>query len=150
MLSMRRWLYLLPLVLLAISAGCGTGYNNPPVNSGLYGNWNIVMYPTGSQTPVYAFGLAMSQEGNTNYSGASIPYTGFVGVPGNMCINANALNATATTNNSGNTFTMTITDSSSGTVITVQGSLATLSGNYNNGASQTCPASSGTMSMSVQ
>lgn len=147
---MRRWLYLVPLLLLALTAGCGTGYNNPPVNNGLYGNWGIVMYPTGSQTPVYVFGLAMSQLGNTNFSGASIPYSGFVSAPTNMCINANDLSATATTNNAGNTFSMTVTDPSSGTVITVQGSLSTLSGSYSNAASQTCSASSGTMSMTAQ
>ncbi len=148
----RCFCLLITLVLIALTAGCGTGYNNPTTNVGLYGNWNVTMYPTGSATPVYVFGLAMSQEGSSNYSGAAIAYTGGVAVPSNMCINANTLTAVATT--SGNNFNMTITDSTSQTVISVTGTLATqtstLSGNYTNPASSTCPASSGTVDMLAQ
>ncbi len=149
---MQRCLCLLSLFVLAVTAGCGTGYNNPPTNVGLFGNWNVTMTPTGSQTPVYVFGLAMSQEGSSNYSGASIPYTGGVPAPSNMCIDANKLSANATT--SGSNFTMTVTDPSSGTIISVQGTLApqssTISGTYNNAASSTCSASSGSMTMVAQ
>jgi len=147
-----RGLYLLFAVpLLAVVTSCG-GNNNYPNNYGLYGDWNIAMYQNGSQAAVYVFGLAMSQEG-ANYSGSSIAYNGSVPVPSNMCINANSLRATATT--SGNTYTMTITDTSSNTVITVTGQLesngsTTVTGNYNNAASPTCPASSGTMDMVPQ
>jgi hypothetical protein len=149
--SMQRFPYFLALFLLAMVTGCGSG-NNTTSNVGLFGNWNVVMYPTGSTTPSYVFGLAMSQEGNNNYSGASIAYTGGVGVPSNMCIDANALSATASTN--GSNFTMTVTDTTTSTVITVQGSLATqtttLSGTYSNLASQACVASRGTVTMTPQ
>ena len=150
---MRRCLcLLLTLTLLALILGCGTGYNNPTTNVGLYGNWNVTMYPTGSATPVYVFGLAMSQEGSSNYSGASIVYNGSVAAPSNMCINASTLTAVAST--SGNNFTMTVTDATSGTVISVTGSLASqtseLTGNYSNVASSTCPSSSGTVDMLAQ
>lgn len=150
---MKRWFCLLPLFLLVLTAGCGSGYNNPAENVGLYGNWNVVMYPTGNANAIYVFGLAMSQEGSSNYSGASIAYTGGVSAPSNMCINANTLSASASV--SGSNFTMTVTDTSSNTVITVHGILPTLttsslSGNYSNAASSTCSASSGTMSMVAQ
>jgi hypothetical protein len=149
---MRLWSCFIALILVVLNAGCG-GSNNTVTNVGLFGDWNVTMYPTGSTTPVYVFGLAMSQEGSSNYSGGSIAYTGGVAVPSNMCINANALSATATT--SGNNFTMTVTDSTSETVITVHGTLATqngssLSGTYSNSASRTCSASSGTVSMIPQ
>jgi hypothetical protein len=148
---MRRWLLVLPLTLLVLIAGCGGG-NSTPTNVGLFGNWNITMYPTGSTTPAYVFALAISQEGSTNYSGSSITYTGGIAPPSNMCINPEALRATATT--SGNNFTMTITDSTTNTVISVQGTLSTqtttLSGTYSNQASSTCTASNGTMSMVPQ
>lgn len=150
--SMQRLSYFLALFLLATVAGCGSGNNNTTSNVGLFGNWNVVMYPNGSTTPSYVFGLAMSQEGGNNYSGSSIAYTGGVGVPSNMCIDANTLSATATT--SGSNFTMMITDATTSTVIIVNGSLATqtttLSGTYNNGASQVCAASRGTMTMTPQ
>jgi hypothetical protein len=149
---MKRCCCLLSLFVLAMTAGCGSGYNNPPTNIGLFGNWNVAMYPTGSTTAVYVFALAMSQEGSSNYSGASIAYTGSVPVPSNMCINAKTLSATATT--SGSNFTMTVTDTSSNTIISVQGTLPTqtssISGTYNNAASQACSASSGTMTMVAQ
>ena len=148
---MRRFYSLLPILLLAVLSGCG-GSNNTTNNYGLYGDWNVAMYQNGSQTAVYVFGLAMSQEGS-NYTGSSIAYDGSVPVPSNMCINANSLRATATT--SGNDYTMTITDTSSNTVITVTGQLesngsTSVTGNYNNAASATCPASSGTMDMVPQ
>ena len=47
------------------------------------GDWNIAMYPTNSPTPVYVFALAMSQEGSSTYSGASIAYNGSVVAPSN-------------------------------------------------------------------
>lgn len=148
---MKPLSYFLVLVLLATVTGCGSG-NNTQSNVGLLGNWNVVMYPNGSTTPSYVFGLAMSQLGSSNYSGASITYNGSVAIPSNMCINGNALSATAST--SGSNFTMTITDTTTDTVITVQGSLTTqtttLSGTYNNLASQSCPASTGTVSMTPQ
>jgi hypothetical protein len=148
---MRRWYSLVPILLLAVIAGCG-GDNNVDNNVGLMGYWNVAMYANGSQTAIYVFGLAMSQEGS-NYSGSSVAYDGSVPVPSNMCINANTLRATATT--SGNNYTMTITDTSSNTVITATGQLetngaTTLTGNYNNAASATCPASSGTLDMVPQ
>jgi len=150
---MRRLAGLLIVFLLVMTAACGSGYNNPPTNVGLYGNWNIAMYPTGSTTPVYVFALAISQEGSNNYSGAPIAYTGSVTVPSNMCINADTLSASATTTNAG-TFTMTITDTSSDTVISTTGTVPTesssISGSYNNPASATCPASSGSMTMVAQ
>ncbi len=150
---MRRWSLLIALFLVLLNAGCGGSGNNLVNNVGLYGDWNVAMYPTGSTTPVYVFGLAMSQEGANNYSGGSIAYTGGVGVPSNMCINSSALTAVGST--SGNNFTMTVTDSTSETVITVNGTLATqngssLSGTYNNPASRTCSASRGTISMVPQ
>ncbi len=141
----------LVLVLLVTVTGCGSG-NNTTSNVGLMGYWNVVMYQNGSSTPQYVFGLAMSQEGGSNYSGSSITYNGSVGIPSNMCINGNALSATATT--SGTNFTMTITDSTTDTVITVQGSLTTqtttLSGTYNNLASASCSASTGSASFTPQ
>jgi hypothetical protein len=150
---MRRYYYHLLVMLLLMSAvSCGSG-NNVPNNVGLFGNWNIAMYPTNSPNPVYAFALAMSQEGGSTYSGASIQYTGSVAQPSNMCINPNSLRATATTD-SNNNFTMTITDTSSNTTISVQGSLSsqttTLSGTYNNPPSQICSQSQGTVSMTPQ
>jgi len=141
--------------LLIMTAACGNGYNNPPTNVGLYGNWNVAMYPTGSQTAVYVFALAISQEGSNNYSGASTTYNGSVAIPTNMCINGNSLSVAATTTNSGTNFTMTITDTTSNTIISTSGTLSTSSnttvqGNYNNAASATCSASSGTMTMVAQ
>ncbi len=148
----RCQLTLLPIVLLALVAGCGTGVNTPS-NVALFGNWNIAMYPTNNANPVYVFALAMSQLGSSTYSGASIAYNGSVAQPSNMCINANSLRATATVG-SNNNFTMTITDTSTNTIISVQGSLTTqtneLSGNYTNGSSQACSASQGTVTMIPQ
>jgi hypothetical protein len=110
------------------------------------------MYANGGTAPVYVFALAMSQLGGSNYSGSSITYNGSVGIPSNMCINGNTLAATATT--SGSNFTMTVTDRTTNTVITVQGSLATqtttLSGTYNNLATSACTASTGTVTMTPQ
>lgn len=148
---MKRLSCFLVLVLLVTITGCGSG-NNTPNNVGLFGNWNVVMYPNGSSTPAYVFGLAMSQLGGSNYSGSSITYTGTVPIPSNMCINAKTITATATT--SGSNFSMTVTDSTTNTIIAVQGSLATqtttLSGTYNNTASQSCVASTGTVTMTPQ
>ena len=139
------------LTLVLLTAGCGSG-NNVPTNNGLFGDWNIAMFPTGSANASYVFALAISQEGTNNYSGSPITYNGSVPIPSNLCINSNALRSTATTN--GSNFTMMVTDSTSQTVITMQGSLATstttLSGTYTNPASQTCAASSGTFSMTPQ
>jgi hypothetical protein len=101
---MQRWFYILSLLWLITVTGCG-GNNNVSTNVGLFGNWNVVMYPTGSQNPVYVFALAMSQEG-PNYSGGSITYMGSIAAPSNMCIDANTLTAQATT--SGSNFTMTL------------------------------------------
>ena len=78
---------LLPVFLLACVAGCGTGNSNPS-NVGLFGNWNIAMYPTNDANPAYVFALAMSQLGSSTYSGASIAYNGSVAQPSNMCIDA--------------------------------------------------------------
>ena len=150
---MKRFsLCLLPLLLLLTLPGCGSGTSSPK-NVGLFGNWNVVMYPTNNPNPAYVFGLAMSQEGNSTYSGASTTYTGSVAQPTDMCINPNSLRATATTNSNG-TFVMTITDTATNTIITVNGSLATqtttVSGTYDNPASQACKASQGNMSMTPQ
>jgi len=151
---MKRSLCLtLALFLAAMLAGCGSGYNNPSTgNNGLFGSWNIVMYPNGTQNPVYVFALALSQLGTSNYSGSSITYTGSVPAPSNMCISANALRASATVN--GSNFTMTVTDTTTSTIITVNGTLGTtnqsISGNYTNPASESCTASSGTVSMVAQ
>ena len=104
------------------------------------------MYPTNNPNPVYVFALAMSQLGSSTYSGASIAYNGSVAEPSNMCINANSLRATATLG-SNNNFSMTITDTSTNTIISVQGTLSSqsnaLSGSYTNGASQACTAIAG-------
>lgn len=147
---MRRWFCTLPLLWLVTLTGCG-GNNTSPTNVGLFGDWNIVMDPTGSQNPVYVLALAMSQEG-PNYSGGSITYTGSVAVPANMCIDAQTLTAQAMT--SGSDFTTTITDSSSNAVISVTGSLATqtgsIAGTYANAGSASCPASQGTVVMTPQ
>lgn len=145
----------LVITLLVMAAGCGNGYNSNPTNVGLYGNWNVAMYPTGSNTAVYVFALAISQEGSNNYSGGSTTYNGSISIPTNMCINANSLSVSATTSNGGTSYAMTITDTSSGTVINVTGSVpttatSTISGTYNNAASQTCSASSGSMTMVAQ
>jgi hypothetical protein len=150
---MKRCIFtLLPIVLLALVAGCGTGTSNPS-NVGLFGNWNIAMFPTNNANPVYVFALAMSQLGSSTYSGASIAYNGSVAQPSNMCINPNSLRATATLG-SNNNFSMTVTDTSTNTIISVQGTLSSqsnaLSGSYTNGASQACPASQGTMTMVPQ
>ncbi|MFZ0315199.1 MAG: hypothetical protein WAL85_21040 [Candidatus Korobacteraceae bacterium] len=148
---MKRLSYFLVVALLAAISGCG-GSNTTPANVGLFGKWNVVMYANGGTTPTYVFALAMSQLGGSNYSGSSITYNGSVAIPSNMCINGNALSATAST--SGNNFTMTVTDTTTQTLITVQGSLVTqtttLSGTYNNLASSACPASTGTVTMSPQ
>jgi hypothetical protein len=154
---MRSLPYLLVFSLLAMTAGCGSGYNNPTTNVGLYGDWNVAMYPTSSTTPVYVFALAISQEGNSNYSGASTTYTGTVSIPTNMCISASALSVSASTITSGSvtSYTMTITDATSDTVITVTGTLpttttSTVQGSFSNAASSTCPASAGSMTMVAQ
>lgn len=148
---MRRWLCFVSLLLVASLSACGGSNNNTTNNVGLFGDWNIVMYPSGSSTPSYVFALAMSQEG-TSYSGSSITYTGSIAPPSDMCIDANVLRAQATT--SGTNFTMTVTDSTTETAITVNGSLATqsgqLSGNYSNSATAACRASQGTVVMSPQ
>jgi hypothetical protein len=148
---MKRSSYILSLFFLVMLGGCGSGQNSVN-NNGLFGNWNVAMYPTGSTTPAYVFGMAMSQEGTNNYSGASITYNGSVAPPSNMCINANTIRATATT--SGTSYTMTITDTTSNTVISVNGTLATntttVNGNYTNAESRTCTASQGTMTMLPQ
>jgi hypothetical protein len=142
----------LAILLLLCVAGCGTG-SSAPHNVGLFGNWNIAMFPTNNPNPVYVFALAISQEGNSTYSGASIAYNGSVVAPSNMCINPNSLRAAATTD-SNNNFNMTITDTSSNTIISVRGSLSTqtttLSGTYTNPSSQSCSQSQGTMSMVPQ
>jgi hypothetical protein len=149
---MRRLSCFLVLIPVLLIAGCGSGTSNPSVVNGLFGDWNIAMYPTGSSNAMYVFALAISQEGSDNYSGSPITYDGTVPVPTNLCINSAALRATATT--TGSNFTMTVTDSTSQTIITMTGSLTTftntLSGNYTNPASETCPASSGTFSMTLQ
>ena len=143
---------LLALILVVLAAGCGSGNNNNNTNVGLFGNWNIVMFPTGSPNPNYVFAMAISQEGSNNYSGSPITYTGTVSMPSDQCINPQALRATATT--SGSNFTMTVTDNTTQTVINMTGTLATgtnvLSGTYNNPASQTCKASTGTFGMTLQ
>jgi hypothetical protein len=147
---MRILSCLLSVLLVVTLAGCG-GSNTTPTNIGLFGNWNVVMYPTGNGTPSYVFGLSLSQEG-TNYSGGSIVYNGSVPAPSNMCIDPSTLRATATT--SGSNFNMTVTDATTNTVISVTGTLASqtgqLSGTYNNGASTACTASAGTVVMSPQ
>jgi len=150
---MRRILpCLLAAFLLVMTAACGSG-NNTPTNVGLFGSWNVAMYPTGNSSPVYVFALAMSQEGNNNYSGASTTYNGSVPIPNNMCIDSSTLRATATTS-TGGSFTMTITDTTSNTIINVQGTLptqgTTISGTYSNAASTGCTASSGTVTMVAQ
>lgn len=151
---MKRWLFVPSLCVVILLAGCG-GSNNNPNNVGLFGNWNVAMYATGSQTPVYVFAVAMSQEGS-NYSGASITYNGSVSIPSNMCISGSHISARATTSTAGNVtnYAMSFTDSTSNTIINVTGSLnpssTTVNGNYSNSASATCPASSGTMTMVPQ
>jgi hypothetical protein len=148
---MRRLSCFLLLIPVLMIAGCGSGTSNPTVN-GLFGDWNIAMFPTGSSNAMYVFALAISQEGSNNYSGSPITYNGTVPVPSNLCINTSALHATATT--SGTNFSMTVTDSTSQTIITMTGSLSTftstLSGTYTNPASESCAASSGTFSMTLQ
>jgi len=148
---MRRVSYLVGLLLVLMIAGCGGG-NNTPTNVGLFGDWNIVMYPNGNPNPSYVFAMAISQEGTNNYSGSAIAYTGGVPVPSDECIDTAALRASGVT--SGTNFTLTFTDPTTSTVITVQGSLSTqtttLSGTYTNPASQSCSASSGTMTMTPQ
>jgi len=149
----RNVLYLIGLMLIVIVAGCGSGNSNPATgNNGLFGSWNITLFPTGSSNPSYVFALAISQEGTNNYSGSSITYTGTIPVPTNQCINSSELRSTATVN--GSNFTMTVTDSTTQTVITMSGSLgtinSTLSGTYTNPASPTCAASSGTFTMAPQ
>ena len=149
---MRRCILFFSSLLITVTlASCGGSNTYGPTNNGLFGNWNIVMYPTGGSSPSYVFALAMSQEGTT-YSGSSITYTGGVAAPSNMCINANALRADASTNN-GN-FTMTVTDPTTNTEITVDGSLATqtgqLNGTYSNSATAACQESRGSVVMTPQ
>ncbi len=149
--SFRVVACLIALIFVLVIAGCGSGNNNNVTNNGLFGDWNIAMFPTGSANASYVFAMAISQEG-TSYSGSPITYTGTVAQPSNQCINTQALRATATT--SGTNFTMTVTDATTQTIITMQGTLATdtttLTGTYNNPASTTCPASSGSFSMTPQ
>ena len=151
---MRCASYVLVLVFVLLLAGCGGNNNNTPNNVGLFGNWNVVMYPTGNANPAYVFALAISQEGTNSYSGSSITYTGSVPAPSGICINASGLRMTGTTNSSNSNFTMTITDPTSQTVITAQGILSSVttsqSGTYTNPASGSCPASSGTFTMTAQ
>jgi hypothetical protein len=148
----RYYYYLLTLPLLLFAVSCGSGSNGPQ-NVGLFGNWNVAMYPDNDPNPAYVFAMAISQEGGSTYSGASIAYNGSVPVPSNMCINGSSLRATATTS-SDNSFTMTITDSTSDTIISVHGSLSsqttTLSGTYTNPPSHSCNQSQGTMNMVPQ
>jgi hypothetical protein len=143
----------LPFCLLLTTIGCG-GSSGTPTNIGLFGNWNVAMNPTNSPNAVYVFALAMSQEGSSTFSGSSIPYTGSVPIPSNMCIDPNSLRATATTGSNGQ-FTMTITDPTSNTIISASGSLntqgtSTLSGTYNNPPSGSCSQSQGTFNMVPQ
>ncbi|HTV64347.1 MAG TPA: hypothetical protein VMD98_02025 [Bryocella sp.] len=149
---MRRLSCFLLLIPVLMISGCGSGTSNTGTVNGLFGDWNITMFPTGSSSAMYVFALAISQEGTDNYSGSPITYDGTVPVPSNLCINSSALHATATTN--GSNFTMTVSDSTSETIITMTGSLSTfndtLSGTYTNPASETCPASSGSFSMTLQ
>ncbi len=111
------------------------------------------MYPTNNATPAYVYALAMSQLGSSTYSGGSIAYNGSVAQPSDMCIDALSLRATGTVA-ADNSFTMTVTDTSTNTIISMRGSLSTttnaLSGNYTNGASQACKASQGTFTMVPQ
>ncbi len=151
---MKRWLFVPSLFVVMLLAGCG-GNSNTTNNVGLFGNWNVAMYPTGSTTPAYVFAVAMSQEGS-NYSGASITYNGSVSIPSNMCISGSHISVRATTSTAGNVtnYAMSFTDTTSNTVINVTGNLnsnsTTVNGNYSNSASATCPASSGTMNMVPQ
>jgi hypothetical protein len=151
--TMRRYYYyLFSLLVLLPALSCGGGSNSIK-NVGLFGNWNIAMYPTNDPNPAYAFALALSQEGGSTYSGASITYTGSVPIPSDMCINATSLRATATVS-SNNNYTMTITDTSTNTIISVTGTLPiqtnTVTGNYSTLPSQACSQSQGTMTMTPQ
>ena len=137
---MRRYYYLFSLLILLPALGCGGG-GNTINNVGLFGNWNITMYP------------AISQEGGSTYSGGSITYTGSVAPTSDMCIHAMSLRVSATVN-SDNNYTMTITDTSTNTIISVTGTLPiqtnTVTGNYSTPASQACNQSQGTMTMVPQ
>jgi len=149
---MRRYYYLFSLLILLPALGCGGG-GNAINNVGLFGDWNITMYPTNDPNPAYAFALAMSQEGGSTYSGCSITYTGTVAPPSDMCIHAMSLRVSATVN-SDNNYTMTITDTSTNTIISVTGTLPiqtnTVTGNYSTPAGQVCSQSQGTMTMVPQ
>jgi hypothetical protein len=103
-----------------------------------------------SQAVVFAYGLALSQEG-PDYSGGSIAYTGTTAQP-TMCINANTLTAQATTE--GNNFTMTVIDTTTATTMTLQGSLTSTSGSVSGTFTTTetaaCKAYQGSFVMTPQ
>ena len=149
---MRRYYYLISLFALLPAVSCG-GSGNAIKNVGLFGDWNVTMYPTNNPNPVYVFAVALSQEGSSTYSGSSTTYTGTVPVPSNMCINSSSLRVNATVS-SDNNYSMTITDTSTSTVISVTGTMPiqsnTVTGNYSTLASQACSQSEGTMSMTPQ
>ena len=64
-----------------MTAACGNGYNSHPTNVGLFGNWNVAMYPAGSNTAGLCFRPRHLAEGANNYSGGSTTYNGSVSHP---------------------------------------------------------------------
>ena len=71
---------LLPIALLACVAGCGTGEQLPRTSGYSATGTSPCIRPT-TPIPAYVFALAMSQEGSSTYSGASIAYNGSVARP---------------------------------------------------------------------
>jgi len=149
---MRRYYYFFSLLVLLPAMSCGGG-SNAINNVGLFGDWNIAMYPTNNPNPAYVFAVALSQEGGSTYSGASIAYNGTVPIPSDMCINASSLRVTATVSGDNN-YSMTITDTTTNTIISVTGTLPvqtnTVTGNYSTLSSPACSQSQGTMTMTPQ
>ena len=146
---MRRWLSLLVILPLVLLPGCGSNNNNTPTTVGLFGNWNVVMDDNAGNV-VYAYGLALSQEG-PDYSGGSISYTGSTAQP-TQCIDPNTLSAEATT--SGNNFTLTVVDTTTSTTMTLQGSLTStngsLTGTFSSTETAACRPQTGAFTMSPQ
>lgn len=145
---------LLGIVCLALASCGGQAHSNPGVN--ITGNWNVVFTQNGDSAPSYTFGMNFSRN-VTVIVGSEVPYTGGT-VYNNGCINYGKLNATGNTNG-GSVITMTITDSSTNSQLTISGTananVTQINGTFNatfgaNGSSPACAAQTGTVEFTRQ